>query len=144
MKGQLGKSVGEWEDSFKVLYICRGCVLDLIKTCVYGREWGISSPDNKIRRHTYQGRQDMFLICCYCVLHIFEVPSWWNFQFEQQCLISRSFKYFYFCSEQVIFNNRLFPECWCESVLKKKCGKSERNTSCQRTLMGNRRHWRHN
>jgi hypothetical protein len=25
-KGQLGKSVGEWDDSFKVLYICIGCV----------------------------------------------------------------------------------------------------------------------
>jgi hypothetical protein len=31
VKGQFGKFVDEWEDSFKVLYICIWCVLDLVK-----------------------------------------------------------------------------------------------------------------
>lgn len=59
-KGQFGKFVGEWEDSFKVLYICVWCELGLVKTFVSGKEWGTSSQDNKLHRPTFQGRQDFF------------------------------------------------------------------------------------
>jgi hypothetical protein len=41
-KEQRGKSVRKWEDCIKILYNCRGCVLNFVKICAYGKDRGTS------------------------------------------------------------------------------------------------------